>query len=51
MLRQEATLLRIEALARAGNGPAAKRLADRFLRAHPNSPHERRIRTLVGETP
>jgi hypothetical protein len=51
MLRQEATLLRIEALARAGNGPAAKRLADRFLRAQPNSPHERRIRALVGETP
>jgi hypothetical protein len=51
MLRQEATLLRIEALARAGNVPAARRLANRFLRAHPNSPHERRIRALVGDTP
>ncbi|HVW26339.1 MAG TPA: hypothetical protein VHC69_13310 [Polyangiaceae bacterium] len=51
MLRQEAALLRIEALARAGNEPAAKHLANRFLREHPRSPHERRIRALVGESP
>jgi hypothetical protein len=51
VLRQEATLLRIEALARGGNLSIARRLAARFLREHPRSPHEMRIRTLVGETP
>ena len=51
MLRQEATLLRIEALVRAGDVSAARRVATWFLREHPNSPHERRNRALVGETP
>jgi hypothetical protein len=51
MLRQEATLLRIEALAAAGDQGSARRIAERFLREHPNSPHERRIRALVGEMP
>jgi hypothetical protein len=51
MLRQEATLLRIEALAGAGDASAARRLAHRFLQNHPHSPHENRIRALVGESP
>ncbi|HEX4335533.1 MAG TPA: hypothetical protein VH062_06435 [Polyangiaceae bacterium] len=51
VLRQEAALLRIEAFARAGDLGTARRLASRFLREHPKSPHEKRIRALVGETP
>jgi hypothetical protein len=51
MLRQEATLLRIEALAGAGDTSAARRLAHRFLQNHPHSPHENRVRALVGESP
>ncbi len=51
VLRQEATLLRIEALARVGDRAAARRLADRFLSANPASPHEKRIRALVGDSP
>ena len=51
MLRQEATLLRIEALATAGDMGAARRLAHRFLQNHPHSPHENRVRALVGESP
>jgi len=51
MLRQEATLLRIEALAGAGEASAARRLAHRFLQNHPHSPHENRVRALVGESP
>jgi hypothetical protein len=51
MLRQEATLLRIEALAGAGETSAARRLAHRFLQNHPHSPHENRVRALVGESP
>jgi hypothetical protein len=51
MLRQEASLLRIEALAAAGDLASARRLARAFLRQHPQSPHEARVRALVGETP
>ncbi len=51
VLRQEATLLRIEALARVGDRAGARRLADRFLGANPSSPHEKRIRALVGDSP
>ncbi len=49
MLHQEATLLRIEALAAAGDLGSARRVADRFLRDHPRSPHEQRIRALVSD--
>jgi hypothetical protein len=49
VLGQEAELLRIEALSRAGEGAAARRLAERFLRDNPQSPHEDRIRALVGD--
>jgi hypothetical protein len=49
VLGQEAALLRIEALSRAGDRDAARRLAERFLRDNPRSPHEGRIRALVGD--
>jgi TolA-binding protein len=51
VLRPEAVLLRIEALARAGNTSSARRLAARFLRDHPTTPHEARVRALVGPLP
>jgi hypothetical protein len=51
MLRQEASLLRIEALAAAGDLSSARRLARVFLRQHPQSPHEARVRAIVGESP
>ncbi len=51
VLHQEAVLLRIEALAAAGDRGGARRLAARFLKEHPHSPHETRIRALVGELP
>lgn len=46
-LRQEATLLRIEALQRAGRKVEARVLADRYLADNPDSPHGPRIRALV----
>jgi hypothetical protein len=49
VLRQEATLLRIEALARSGNRSAAREAARRFLRNNPSTPHENRIVALVGD--
>ena len=48
---QEATVLRIEALVRAGDRPAAQRAADAFLQAHPENPYVDRIRTLLGTNP
>ncbi len=48
VLAQEAGLLRIEALAAAGERGAARRHAERFLREHPGSPHASRIRALLG---
>jgi hypothetical protein len=50
-LGQEATLLRIEALVVAGDKPAARRLAQKFLSEHPGTPHEKRVRALVGASP
>ncbi len=46
-LRQEATLLRIEALQRAGERTEARSLARRYLADNPDSPHGPRIRALV----
>lgn len=46
-LRQEATLLRIEALQRAGRRAEARALAERYLADNPDSPHGPRIRALV----
>jgi hypothetical protein len=44
----EATTLRIEALADAGDRPAAERAATAFLASHPQSPYRARIRSLLG---
>jgi hypothetical protein len=47
-LGQEATLLRIDALVASGNVARARSTAERFLRDHPGTPHEKRLRTLIG---
>lgn len=48
VLGQEAALLRIEALAQAGNIGAAKALARRLFASQPSSPHRKRIESIVG---
>jgi hypothetical protein len=48
LLGEEATLLRIEALAQSGNRTAAAQLAKQFLASHPDSPHAKRLGTLLG---
>jgi len=48
-LAEESALLRIEALARLGKVSAAKGLAQKFRAAHPNSPHLRRIESVLAE--
>jgi hypothetical protein len=48
---EEAEVHRIEALVRIGDRAAATRAADRFLAAHPSSPHAAHVRSLVGATP
>jgi outer membrane protein assembly factor BamD (BamD/ComL family) len=50
-MAQEAAVLRIEALVRAGDRPAAQRAADAYLTAHPQSPYMDRIRSLLGTNP
>jgi hypothetical protein len=49
VLGQEAVVLRIEVLVAAGKVDGARAVADRFLAAHPSSPHATRIRHLLGE--
>ena len=49
-LWQEATVMRIDALLRAGDRKGARALADRFLARNPASPYSARIRSLVGDT-
>ncbi len=46
LLSPEATVLRIEALVRVGDEAGARKLADTFLRAHPESPLAARVRSL-----
>ena len=46
-LRAEATLLRIQALARAGNTQAASALAQRFVEQNPDSPLVDRARSFI----
>ena len=48
-LREEAQLLRIEALARAGDRSAASALARAFLRTYPASVHADRVAALLQE--
>ena len=50
-MASEATVLRIEALVKAGDRPAAQRVADSFLSFNPQSPYAARIRSLVGNNP
>lgn len=45
-LDREAQLLRIDALALAGQRAAALRLAERYLASYPNDPHATRLREL-----
>ncbi|MBN2195218.1 MAG: hypothetical protein JW751_20540 [Polyangiaceae bacterium] len=47
-LVEEAEVLRIEALARAGEDSAARALARRFLATHPGSPLVDRVRSFLG---
>lgn len=49
-LRAEATLLRIQALARAGNAQAASALAQRFVDQNPDSPLVDRARSFIQTT-
>jgi hypothetical protein len=49
-LGTEATILRIEALAAAGQTADARALATQFLSAHPDSPYARRLSSLVRVT-
>jgi hypothetical protein len=47
ILLPEATILRIEALAQAGDRKGASALANRFLSANPNSPQAARVHAIV----
>lgn len=46
-LRQEAAVLRVQALDRLGQRGRASSLARDFLKEHPESPHSERVRTLA----
>ena len=48
-MRAEATLLRIETLARAGQAGAASELAQRFVAQNPESPLVDRARSFVQQ--
>jgi hypothetical protein len=48
--RQEATVLRIEALAQNGERASAEAMARRFLAAHPESPHAQRVAGSVASS-
>lgn len=45
---EEAEVLRVEALIRAGDRAGATRVGTRFLSAHPTSAHAARVRALLG---
>lgn len=49
VLATEATVLRVEALVRAGDRASAVALAHRFLAANAASPYAPRVRSLIGE--
>jgi TolA-binding protein len=48
-LAQEATVLRIEALAASGNQSAASRLGEQFLKNNEKSPYARRVKSVLGK--
>ena len=48
-LREEATVLRIEALHAAGEQASAQRLADRLFRDSPNTPYAARVRAALDK--
>jgi TolA-binding protein len=48
-LRVEAEMVRIEALARAGDARGAASRARRFAEEHPDTPYSRRARAMVGD--
>ncbi len=48
-LREEALVLRLEALTAAGDGAEANRVGMRFLKTFPTSPHAPRVRELLAE--
>lgn len=48
-LKQEASLLRIDALMRAGRTAEARSLGHALLAEHPSTPHRKRILTLLRE--
>jgi hypothetical protein len=50
-LREEALLLRIEALVRAGDRATASAVARHFLQTYPTSVHVRRVAALLGGLP
>lgn len=49
VLAEESVLIRIEALAKMGNRAGARSLAQKFRAAHPDSPHLRRIDSILSE--
>jgi TolA-binding protein len=46
-LRQEAAVMRVEALEKSGNDKRAAELAKKFVSEHPNSPHVERVQKLA----
>lgn len=47
---QEAEVLRVQALSRKGDAAGARRAGQRFLAAHPTSPHAARIRAILDSS-
>jgi hypothetical protein len=50
-MAQEATVLRIESLARMGDAEAARRVGDAFIKENPDTPYAARIRAVIGTYP
>jgi TolA-binding protein len=50
-MAQEATVLRIESLARMGNAEAARCAGDAFIKENPDTPYAARIRSVIGTNP
>jgi hypothetical protein len=50
-MAQEATVLRIESLARMGNAEAARRAGNSFVKENPDTPYAAHIRSVIGTNP